>query len=52
MAFLIVGSTYGIKGFPVIGKILMNTNTVFMHSWHRFVDMLAIQILVVLHKIM
>ena len=52
MAFLMVRSTYGIKGFSVIGKILMNRNIVFMPSWHKFVDMLAIQILVVLQKIM
>ena len=50
MAFLMVRSTYGIKGFSVIGKILMNI--VFMPSWHKFVDILAIQILVVLHKIL
>ena len=41
MAFLMVRSTYGIKGFSVVGKILMNRNIVFMPSRHKFVDMLS-----------
>ena len=41
MAFVMDKSTYGIKGFPVIGKILMNRNIVLMHACTKFVYMLA-----------